>query len=72
VNPKHNSINKFFRVDYTCPKCKAEKVGFRAVPETCKKCKVEMEVSSIQNHKVDGIRGFRQNDKGNQSTLVGS
>ena len=56
-------INKFFRVDYTCPKCGNEKVGFRAVPETCKKCGVEMEVSTMQNNKVPGTRGFRHADK---------
>ncbi|MCK5610790.1 hypothetical protein KAR91_53450 [Candidatus Pacearchaeota archaeon] len=64
MKPRQKPINTFMMVTYTCPECGKEKEGFRAVPESCRKCKVEMEVSTMQNHKVGEIRGFRHADKG--------
>lgn len=51
-------------VDFICsnPDCNCEIEGFEGDKEICPKCKCEMAESTMQNHAVKGVRGYRFRD----------
>ena len=53
----------FFLVTLICQKCGLEKEGFRGNVEQCPNCKTTLIEDTMQNHKIEGVRGFRHADK---------
>ncbi len=54
-----------FLIDLICDACPYETSDFRGDDKYCPDCGALLRESSLMNHKIDGVRGFRKVDKGN-------